>query len=190
MNPKLKALLGVAGAATLGGVPYLILKPEPGVTRADLVDAGITSECARVVAECEGRWTCEGAPRRLLTLEVPGYRCQLEDGGSTGLLPALTRRQRQCFEVRDHNDCIVLGAAPEEDDEALILPLNDRCWCRAVDGGLCRWRNPLDGGVLQMRHGVAYPGPTLGVACRRAACGEFAGEVGSSLHDDCVEAPP
>lgn len=62
MIKKLLALLMISGSAKIGGVQYLLATPRPGVTRADLVDAGIAVDCDAVEVSAEGRHQCQTRP--------------------------------------------------------------------------------------------------------------------------------
>lgn len=194
MNSKLLALLMVSGSAVvLGGVVYVLARPGPGATRAELADAGVT---VNATLECEGRVTCDGySGRRIRTAYIPAYVGDLEDGGRL-LVPLLGRRIRNCFELRgsveEACELVTDGGQADQDDDAPVRAVGDRCWCRARDGGACRWAgNPVDGGPLMMDFGNVHRGPVVGPACRRAACGVFflvdAGRVDDeALHGDCL----
>lgn len=190
MTPKLIALLTVsASAVVLGGIAYVIARTEPGTSRAESADAGLT---ANATLECEGRVTCEGYNgRRIRTAYIPAHVGELDDGGR--LLVVLPgRRIRACFELRgsveDACEVVVDGGAADQDDDAPVQPVGDRCFCRARGAALCRWLgNPVDGGPLTMAVGNVHRGPAVGAGCRRAACGVFAGSPTSELlHEDCL----
>ena len=187
MNPKLAALLTVGGAITLSGGLFLFARLDRGTTRAEAIDAGL-GDCAPVALECEGRVTCEGyTGPRIINAPVPARACAQADGGPDVLVLAPTRRQRQCFELRGsiQDACELIDGGTPDDDEAPMRTVADRCACRQMDAGLCRYRGLPDGGLVVMGRGNIHPGPAFGPGCVRAPCGEFAGELGSALPGEC-----
>lgn len=186
MNPRLRALLAAIGLVTISGTLYMLATVRPGVSRADLLDAGITAECDPVQVACAGRDLCRntladgGLSPRYLTLRMLGYQCN-RDGGDPLLILRVT--QPNCFEpVGPPGDaCQVLGAT--FDDGGLgVQGLPDRCACRAR-GQVCR---KPDGGL--MTFDTTYPAPFaqyIGAGCTRKVCSEMAGEQGQSMPSEC-----
>jgi hypothetical protein len=186
-------MLVLVGVATMGGVTYLIARPDAGTSRADLVDAGL-GECTPRTLECEGRVlaTCEGySGRRMRTAVIPARECPQTDGGAPVLIVAPGKRIRECFELRGpvEEACEVVtdgGSVADEGDDAPVTPVTDRCFCRQMDAGACRYLGGVDGGLVMMGPRNIHPGPVVGPACRRAACGIFAGDSDDdALHEAC-----
>lgn len=100
---RLAQLLGLVAVVTVGGVTATIYAPAPGVTQADLADAGIAS--ANRVATCPVRVdpTCAAqlGLRQYETVRFPVFRAVQSDGGLEFVLPPGIRGLGRCIEVLD-----------------------------------------------------------------------------------------
>lgn len=174
-SDKLKLLLCLLGV-TVGGVS--IFMPAPGVTKAQLVDAGI-GECPPVDAIC---------PQRL---DDGGYvrtRVKARDCRAIGLgfvLPPA--KNGEWFRV-DRCRRADTDTLPNEDSQATE---QHECACRMA-AGACSVRLS-DGGTGPAPFGVTFgPGYAFeqfgGAGCQRKSCGVYAGE--SDWPASCPEAAP
>lgn len=201
MNPKLRALLAAIGIVVISGTSYLLVTIRPGVTRADLVDAGITSDCDPVEVICQVRQIatpfCRPAAPKYLTVRSLAYQCAR--GGN--LDPVLIMRwprtpiNTECFEAVGEasgstglpSACVV-ASATFDDGGSLAAALDvDRCACRQR-GQLCRWTQ-RDGGLTPMNFAQTYrvdQAPFVGVGCARTVCTEKAGDEGQSMPASCL----
>lgn len=187
---KLKALLAAVGLATIGGVAFLVVVPKEGVTRADLLDAGITEHCDPVVVTCAGRDLCRnvradgGLSPRYRTIRALAYRCDRPGEQEPALI--LRTTQPECFEPLGGDTCEVVGATVDDGGTG-VQAEPDRCACRQR-GQMCRYPNP-DGGLgIPMNLDQTYPPPFsqhVGAGCVRKACVEAAGEQGMSMPEEC-----
>lgn len=189
----LLSLLVAVGVATIGGVTYSLFRPAPGVSLAELRDAGIDERCEQVLVECHGRVapSCRDLPDggrrpRYATIRTGAYVCE-RDGGN----PALIYRFPRCFEPISEDYCEVLSACDdaqacgEDEDGPKWRPAQAPCACR-IPGQMCRSPNP-DGGLgIPMQLGVTYRPPWTGPGCQPKACVEVAGEQGQSWPDECL----
>ena len=187
MSPRLRQLLAVVAVVTISGTVYLVARPEPDATWADIREA--CPEGRRGVIRCEGRVLCGPNSGRMRTVEVQAGLCPTDAG--TVLIPRWPRGAgRDCFEPRGGVDeaCEVLAGADggctdalcEDDSEEPPQRLaQDRCFCRSTPG-MCAWRGNADGGWTPIARGPdgsnVHPGPVTGAACVRSPCGHFAGD--------------
>ncbi len=187
MNPRLRALLMIAGFAIAAGTSYWVMTPRPGILRGDLADAGINADCSPFLVDCAARNLCQstlsdgGLSRRYLTVRVLYYRCppmlehvRCSDGGlnpgcwdaGDGLPSLIPRWPRNdagsdCYEPvgPPGEACNVLGATFDDGGQGVLASV-DRCACRPTDAGMCRSPNP-DGGALgvPMNYRQTYAAP-------------------------------
>lgn len=197
MNPRLKALLGLIGAASIGvgGVLVNVYLPKPGVTRADLLDAGITADCNQIAVFCDAELSLEGrsilrdsgldagARKRFAHIGMPGLRCgSRQDGGL--ILPPALRALHESGQVRllslDDCDMGSCAANPEVCDASVFgnrtpFVVRPPTHVKApMDGGTrCRRREPLrDGGTVTRYFGAGNVFPAseaVGSDCVPAA---------------------
>lgn len=193
---RLLALLTGVGAFVIGGVTYRVFRPAPGVSAAELLDAGIEDYCVRALVECDGRVAEEcrdlpdgGRRRRYATVRMGAYSCERDGGAAT----ALVFRPPRCFEFVSEDLCRVLEPDSCSDPQACgddgqgprWRAVQAPCACR-IPGQMCRFPNP-DGGLgLPMELGATYRPPWTGPGCQPKACVELAGEQGQSWPDECL----
>jgi hypothetical protein len=192
MNPRLLALLVGVGAATVGIAVFTL---KPGVTKSDLIDAGILDSCAPVRVSCPARLTeaalqeLEGnnrtANHRYRMLGTRAMFCGTVQNGQL-ILPVKT--DVEWFAV---HRCKRQPAqpVPPEDGPAVIDP--DDCFCRRATG-TCNVRTRPAQGRTQVTRAAPF-GVTLstdgpfdqvtGAGCHPKACEEIAGE--SSWPAEC-----
>lgn len=199
MNPRLAALIIIGPLVVLGGAAYFLGRIPPSVTRAQLLDAGINAECTKAAIVCEGRFFCArdgGEPkRRVGTLGIQAFLCP--SGGSLVIVPRLPMfNGKDCFEPRGSfsEACEVIAGVdggcndPDlcpDDTQAPQRAEQDRCFCRQMDAGACRWLGLPDGGPKLMGARNIHPGPVQGPACVMAPCGTFAGEEEAAVPPEC-----
>ncbi len=175
------AVVAVYGAFTLSRV-------EPGVTVAELVDAGF-AQCPAVDLACDVRASDEmlaqleergaDAGRLYRRIAFDARDCRgIEDAGFV-----ITDRRfyrdggPPAFDVIGDRCRIVAGVA-DAGDKPRELPLE--CGCRMASG-VCRYQL-TDGGTapapFRRTLGPGYPPFTIfsGAGCARKACEEFAGD--------------
>lgn len=190
MTRKLAALLSFVGIAAIGGVLFNIARPDPGVSRAALVDAGITEQCepvralARVRDLCQNTLADGGLSRRYRTIRDIAYRCPgLRPGDPEVLIPRwLTRPAlRGCFDLVGQ-EALTLIDSSFDDGGASVEAATDECTCRAT-GKLCRI---TDGGTLTFNRTYdALAGPFVGAGCEPTPCSELDGEQGQAIAEAC-----
>lgn len=190
MNKKLIALLAVLGTATIGGVQYYLAGVKPGVTRAELLDAGIDDACDPVEISCQGRDLCQnmradgGLSPRYRTVKMLAWQC-VRPGNPTPVL--VTRLPMQsghdCFEPLGEDACQVVGASFDDGGSPSVAVDVDRCACRER-GKICRYQE-ADGGLTLMQFAQTYPSPFTGAGCVRKSCVEAMGEQGMSMPEEC-----
>lgn len=186
---KLRSLLAVVGMMSIGGVLYLLTQVKPGVTRADLLDAGIAQECDPVQVSCQVRQTCFPNQARYGTVQKLAFQCD-RDGGVPVLIALWPKGDSgaDCFEPVGPPDtaCVVQGASFDDGGDLTRTTADqDRCACRPTDGGVCRFQSP-DGSTPLMHFRETYRAPFAGAGCVRKSCEEFAGELGQSMPPECL----
>lgn len=189
MNPKLRALLAFVSIAVIGGTSYLIARPTAGVSRADLLDAGITTDCEAVTIQARVRDLCQntladgGLSRRYRTIRDVAFRCP-NDAGDPVLIPRWTARPalRACFEPVGLEAIQILGS--DFDDGGIAPePATDECTCRER-GKVCRLSS--DGGLLNFAQTyVPLAGPFVGAGCTPTPCVVLDGEQDQGLAEVC-----
>lgn len=212
MTAKLRALLAVVGTLIIGGTGYLVVRPLPGVTRADLVDAGVLGFCDPALVECQVRSNplCplpDGGPRpRYGTLRTKALVCDRDAGAPALLFRWPKANGTECFEIAgDPSDvCTVLEVGtcsdgtlcPEDSSgEQPVRAVLGKCACRAA-AGVCRVPL-LDGGTPADKalwtgtntrpapSGVTFPPPFAGPGCVEKVCSILNGDQGSDWPDTC-----
>ncbi len=192
---RLRALLLPAGLVFVGGVAYLFARPEPGVTVADLLDAGIDEHCERVQFTAEVRDRCQntlpdgGLSPRYRSVRDVAYVCQ-NDAGPPVLIPRWFTRPalRNCYAVVSEDSVQILGPTFDDGGQA-VLPEPGRCACRAR-GQVCRWTG-MDGGLQLMGFNNTYEAaqaPFVGPGCVRRNCVEWdeGDGTGHSMPRECL----
>jgi hypothetical protein len=199
MLRKLLPLLALTGGLTVGGVTYTVLTPRPGVTRAQLLDAGVADICSPVLVTCQVRvaQACralpDGGQRPLYgTVSTQAMLCPQ----NSLLLRWPKAGGANCFELTGPSDtaCEVVPngcadnpalCAEDPTGEQAVRVDVDRCACRNPAAGLCRYPNPDGGTALNVPLGVTWPAPFAGAGCVRKVCQELAGDQGSSWPAEC-----
>lgn len=212
MTPAQRALVALGGVVVIGSTTYLLVRPHEGVTKAQLVAAGYDAEhCAPVVVECEA-WReddCRlkpdgGLKPRYLTGRLQAIRCYLDAGEPTPpLLWIRPPRQfvdaggfkgmRDCYhpigdistacKVVDEACTDALLCNVDLDEEPNERASQERCACRQVDAGPCRFIWP-DGGLSpNIPRNFTIPEPFQGAGCVRKTCVELFGE--ESMPEEC-----
>jgi hypothetical protein len=190
MTPKLRALLVAIGVVSVGGSVYVINRPGPGVSLADLNDAGM-SRCPNRALTC--RFRIKRAMRnRLLdagmsvrpnqkyvTLSARTDVCGAEDGGDPELI---TRAMRGMFNGTDDDETVEMmpeaecrlrtfaqyGSTLGPRDLVVEAP---PCKRRKATG-VCTW---ADGGVAPRDN--VYPAAWLtGAGCEAVECSIVLGD--------------
>jgi hypothetical protein len=201
MTPRLRALLVATGVLIVGGTAYITARPGPGVTRADLLDAGIAEDCDKVLIACQVRNHCRhlpdgGTARRYGTVRGAGYLCQR--AGADVLISRWPKGDagEDCYEMAGDSACRILQAPGTCDDAEVCADTGeaqtpvavalDQCFCRNADAGACRRVLP-DGGLgANLPRNVTYAGDVAGAGCVRKVCSEAAGEWGESMPTVCM----
>lgn len=183
---KLRSLLIAVGTIAVAGVSVVLFVPEPGVTRAELLDAGL-DECTPVLLRCAPQLTEEG-------------QAELADSGmaNLGAYPALDLRGWVC------DGGVVLPPLPPRLVRHLRFFADDGC--EVVDGGCgdgqvcsgarlfrvaqhrCACSTGADCFVGGQDAGTGYTLPAgswAGAGCRRKVCVEVSGV--SSWPSECPE---
>lgn len=178
MNPKLRALLVVAGIGTIGLLANReIFQVEDGTPTATLRDAGILQGTAIDVA-CPVRLS----DARLDALEAAGrkplrYRLLAMQGRYFPDAGVVLPDDRAGIELIRPELCHRVDAGNLGPNEFAVVPL-DLCACAPRDGGACQ-RRIEDGGFVSAVgwNNTLGPGEFQGAGCVRKACGEMAGET-------------
>lgn len=195
---KLRSLLAVVGTLVLGGTSYLLVSPKEGVTRADLVDAGIAQVCEPALIECRVRSLCSGPRYRLVRTKAAV--CDRQGADPVLVMRWPKQSGRPCFEtVGDPSDACRLITAPGTCNDAALCaeaasgeqPVADRvdvCACRRATG-VCEVQDG-DGGWRPAPLGNTLAAGTFrGAGCAPKYCGpEAQGEQGMSW--DSAVCPP
>ena len=181
---KLLAILSVLGVVTLGPTTYVLLTPKPGVTVADMVDAGFLDYCRPAVFSCGVR-VAEACRQKADGGLWPAYgRVQTQAGvcdrGDAGN-PALVFRWPKggggdCFELAGPPDSVCSvdddcdgGCSWDPSGAQSVTPLQDLCACRTSGAGNCFV--PLaDGGQQNIPRGITVFPPFSGAGCIRKPC--------------------
>lgn len=180
------ALLTVVGTATIGGVAYLVARPEAGVTQAELVDAGITEDLRQGVARCyvilkpACRTRADGglAPKYRMAKLPVYYGSTHADGGRNVLVvpPKMLRCIERLAGPRDEA-CTILSAPDAGCDDSAVCNAEDptpetyECACRRASGN-CRRFLPDGGPGANWPQGITIPaGQWSGAGCERKFCG-------------------
>lgn len=171
MNAKLRALTVAIGTLIVGGVAWTVYRPAPGVTRAELIDAGIADGVSRericrvvrqkVNGRFEHRWArmpgrAFGATKEAVIVReaVDGWFIPDTDAFGPGL---------DCIEAPSNT----LTAQQDEADEPYP--------CACSSGAACEWFN---GHTLQWapapRGDTFSEGQWRGAGCVRRPCVVFA----------------
>ena len=154
MNPSLRNLLVAGAILTAGGVAYFT--PKAGVTQADLLDAGISDDCAVKLVECTAFVDGGAVQEQFRVANCPGRE---------RIIP-----RPLAIAIREHGiedlegQCEVVGGAGAF---GAPVQVTSACACRPNDGGVCRQTS--DGGMLQRRT-TYMPGQWTGVACIPTIC--------------------
>ena len=173
MTSKLRALLVLVGTVTVGGVTALVAIPDAGVTRADIIDAGI-ADCPRRHLRCDVRVSDEGrnvladagvnVSRRYVPMRVRGRLCtdtravgingcgpdgeEEGDGGCIRrvlVLPVSGSMRRGLSDLEVLRDSCELVAQDGTDLPAFEV-MQSRCVAAPSDGGTACRRSERDGG--------------------------------------------
>ncbi len=168
MNPKLTALLAVVGAVGVA----VIYVPKPGIQIADLVDAGIQTDCVHkdLKVQLSGDDCADGGYcRKKIDVAV----CNELDGGKSVIVPRRFAR-------------VVADSLWTGQPTASTLPADGEadvafdCACSRPDAGACLQTS--DGGPSLI--GVTLnPGAWGGVGCVPKPCVEWFGR--SSWPGEC-----
>lgn len=174
MNSKLRSMIAYAGLIILSGTSFVVYRALPGVTQADLVDAGIGS-CLQGEALCQVRYLDGGYDR----LRVRGDACEEPDGSYAVIPGPDVMTDVELVRTHDGAPC-ERATGPNKlkaQDKRLKEP--DKCACAPIDGGICTL---TDGG--HPGNNTLYPGQFTGSGCVPKSCGEMAGQ--SSWPEACI----
>ena len=177
MNAKLKALITGGMLLTVGGVAIVAYVPKEGVTRAELVDAGILDDCVKRRIACTA-FIDGGYVEKEFTLAD----CGPGDGGRETIWPRKAL-ELKTFLVGGELNCRRLGVVADIDLNEEPPTRTGSCACWQPDAGDCR---QADGGT-QTRdgHNEFGVGDWVGPGCRPKPCGELFGI--RNLPEGCVE---
>ena len=176
INARLLALLAGGVAATVAGVSVVVFVPSQGVTRADLLDAGIVAQTNPRRLSC---WTCgdlcDGGGCCQRSTIVAVARTLPSDGGDREVIfPRSALRFRAALDQFDErSNCRVTDSTWDDVADFGTDPAEEEppCRCRArADAGTCR---TLDGGPLVLAQ--TYEPEAATGACVPTMCGGPAG---------------
>jgi len=196
VNPRLKMLLAFVGTATVGVGSALVsvYLPKEDVTRAQLLDAGITDDCNQIALFCDAeidgdarpQWRDAGFSKRFARLGIPGFRCPaaaegggkriIEDGGlilPPGLRQLVRRGLRIYLDDCEFGPCAdnrdVCGAAVFGDNTPFVVKPPTHVHAPMDGGTSCQRRERLPDGGTRVRYfgaGNVFPvGEAVGSGC-------------------------
>lgn len=169
MNSKLRSLVVAVAVLTVGGVVTVLNVPNSGVTRADLIDAGIGTDCVKRARTClrysaDGTDCPDGGP--YCEFQVAVMVCPEADGGRS----VITTRANLRGIVDDGVWCGATGTGATALAADSTAPSPFSCACSS--GSNCTQTS--DGGAALT--GVTLPAGTFsGAGCVAKPCVELFG---------------
>jgi hypothetical protein len=159
VNAKAYGLLAVA-AVTSAGIAIFVVRP--GTTVAQLVDAGVRTDCNRRLSNCTYLVNGVYSERTL-----PVAACPNADGGRMEIIAT----QRMIDHVFNIDACRLVVTALNLDPAEEPTVVTPTCACVRLDAGNCR---TADGGRNLGRNEM-QPGQWSGSDCVPKPCGEVFG---------------
>lgn len=184
LSQKLAGLLVVLGSVTIAGVAVRAYVVAPGVTRADLVDAGVTQDFTPRKLSCwvVGDACPDGGACQLSTVAAVAKTLPTDGGLREVIFPRSALRFRAALDQFDErSNCRVTNLTWAQVSDFLADPADEepsgRCQatagplCLLLDGGSLLWTVPAEetqggAGCIPRLLGGPAGGDPIPEACR------------------------